>query len=160
MSRATLFKKEFVTQAEKLCHLGATDIEIADFFEVSPSTVKLWKSTHPDFAAALRVGKDVADERVARSLFNRAVGYSYEAVKIFKCKDEDPTIVPYREHVPPDVTACIFWLKNRRPEAWRDVQRHEVGKPGDFERMSDDELVREMQRESAELGLAGAETVQ
>ena len=69
--------------------------------------------------------------RVKRSLYARAVGYNYEAVKIFMpANREKPVIVPYIEHVPPDVTACIFWLENRDPQHWRDVQNveHVLGK--------------------------------
>ena len=51
----------------------------------------------------------------------RAVGYSYDAEKIFCDKNGNVTKVPYREHVPPDVTAQIFWLKNRDPKRWRDA---------------------------------------
>jgi hypothetical protein len=51
-----------------------------------------------------------------RSLYHRAIGYNYEAVKIFMPTDrEKPVYAPYVERVPPDVTACIFWLKNRDP---------------------------------------------
>jgi hypothetical protein len=61
------------------------------------------------------------------SLYNRANGYSYDAEKIFCDKNGKVTRVPYREHVPPDVTACIFWLKNRDPahthSAWRATPR-------------------------------------
>jgi len=74
-------------------------------------------------------GKDEADNRVERSLYARATGYSYDAVKIFHTKDGKIIKVPYTEHVPPDVTAQIYWLKNRRPDRWRDVQNidHAVG---------------------------------
>jgi hypothetical protein len=54
-----------------------------------------------------------------------------EAVKIFMpANREKPVIVPYIEHVPPDVTACLFWLKNRDPQHWRDSQQleHVLGK--------------------------------
>src|SRR5271169_4022957 len=58
--------------------------------------------------------------RVERSLYERAVGYNYEAVKIFMPANRaKPVIVPYIEHVPPDVTAGVFWLKNRDPQHWR-----------------------------------------
>lgn len=57
----------------------------------------------------------------------RAVGYERDAVRIIPRKDDDPLIVPYREHVPPDVTAEIFWLKNRRPKLWRDHHEHIAG---------------------------------
>ena len=63
---------------------------------------------------------------IERSLYARATGYSYDAVKIFHTKDSKVIKVPYTEHVPPDVTAQIFWLKNRRPDRWRDVQNIEA----------------------------------
>jgi hypothetical protein len=69
--------------------------------------------------------------RVERSLYSRAVAYSYEAVKIFMPANRaKPVYAPYIEHVPPDVTAGIFWMKNHDPEHWRDVQNvtHVLGK--------------------------------
>lgn len=121
MARPSKFKPEFVEQAEKLCKLGATDIEVADFFDVNVATLNRWKSEHPEFCASIKAGKAPADERVERSLFARATGYSFDAVKIF---NNQGVIVeaPYREHVAPDTTACIFWLKNRKPAEWRDKQ--------------------------------------
>lgn len=123
--RPTKYKPEFVKQAEKLCALGATDVDIADFFEVDPVTVYRWSAAHAEFCKALKVGKEVADERVQRSLYHRAVGYSHDAVKIFMpAGAKEPVYAPYREHVPPDTTAGIFWLKNRRKEDWRDKIEH------------------------------------
>lgn len=123
--RPTKFKPEYIGQAEKLCKLGATDEDLADFFGVSIRTIANWKSEHPEFLQALKAGKDEADDRVERSLYQRAVGYSHDAAKIFQNGGE-PVIVPYREHFAPDTTAAIFWLKNRRPTEWRDrhVQEH------------------------------------
>jgi hypothetical protein len=66
-----------------------------------------------------------------RSLYARAVGYSYETVKIFvPAGRSKPVYAKYIEHVPPDVTACIYWSKNRMPERWRDQQQieHSLGK--------------------------------
>ena len=60
------------------------------------------------------------------SLYQRAVGYSYETIKIFCDKNGNVTKMPYREHVPPDVTAQIFWLKNRDPAHWRDAWQLDV----------------------------------
>jgi hypothetical protein len=67
---------------------------------------------------------------VERSLYERANGYSYDAVKIFCDRNGNVTKVPYVEHLPPDVTACIFRLKNRDPQHWRDSQQleHVLGK--------------------------------
>jgi hypothetical protein len=87
--------------------------------------------THAQFSGALKVGKNEADDRVERSLYQRAVGYTYDAVKIFMpAGAKAPIYAPYVEHVPPDVTAVIFWSKNRRPDRWRDTWHLEtaVGK--------------------------------
>jgi hypothetical protein len=103
---------------------------MADFFGVSVATLYRWKNDHPDFCEALKEAKAEADARVEESLYQRAIGYTHEAVKIFMPSGApEPVIVPYKEHYPPDTTAGIFWLKNRQPERWRD--RQEVtGKDG------------------------------
>lgn len=121
--RPSKFQPEMVEQARRLCTLGATDREVADFFHVSESTLNLWKLEHPAFSESLKLGKDAADERVEKSLYRRALGYSHEAVKIFADpKTGAEQIVPFTEHYPPDTTAAIFWLKNRKPAEWRDRQ--------------------------------------
>jgi hypothetical protein len=119
MGRPTKFDPSFVQQAEKLAKLGATDREVADFFEIDEATVYRWKHSHPDFCEALKVGKETADARVEQSLYRRALGYSHDAVKIMTV-DQQVHVEPYVEHYPPDTTAAIFWLKNRRPQEWRD----------------------------------------
>ena len=138
MARPASYRSEFAEQAEKLCRLGATDIELADFFRVSVRTIYRWQAQHEAFCQALKSGKEGADARVERSLFAKATGYSYDALKIFNA-DGVALKVPYREHVPPDTTACIFWLKNRRPDLWRDKRELEVSGKG-IDKMSDDEL--------------------
>ena len=121
--RPSKYEPDFAKQAAKLCALGATDADLADFFEVNTSTIWRWSGQHEDFCNALKNGKDTADERVERSLYQRAIGYEYDAVKIFQDKGS-PLVVPYREKVAPDTTACIFWLKNRRKAEWRDKIEH------------------------------------
>jgi hypothetical protein len=85
--------------------------------------------------------------RVERSLYDRAVGYNYDAVKVFMpAGREKPVYAPYTEHVPPDVTAAIFWLKNRDPQHWRDSQQleHVLGKYIISDRpMTEEEWARE-----------------
>jgi hypothetical protein len=119
--RPSKFKPDMVEQARKLALLGATDREMADFFEVAESTFYLWKLEHPELSEALKVGKEAADGRVEQSLYRRALGYSHDAVKIIQVGGEVVN-APYVEHYPPDTTAAIFWLKNRRPAEWRDRQ--------------------------------------
>jgi hypothetical protein len=121
VSRPPTYKPEFAVQAAKLCELGATDQELADFFNVDARTVYRWKHDHEEFCQALKAGKQVADERVERSLYQRAIGYEQEEVKIFMPSGaEKPVYAPFRAKVAPDVTAAIFWLKNRRSGDWRD----------------------------------------
>jgi Homeodomain-like domain len=120
--RPTTYKAEYVEQTKKLCLLGATDEDIADFFNVSLRQFYKWKHWYPELTQALKIGKEEADNRVERSLYVRANGFHYDAVKIFCDKNGRVTKVPYREYVIPDVTAGIFWLKNRDPQHWRDSQ--------------------------------------
>jgi len=121
MGRPTKYKAEYAEQARKLCLLGATDQEIADFFDVEVRTIHRWKAAHDTFCHSLKAGKEQADDRVERSLFQKAVGYEQDDVKIFMPGGaEAPVYAPYRAKIAPDTTAAIFWLKNRRPESWRD----------------------------------------
>lgn len=119
--RPTKYRPEFAEQATKLCRLGATDKELAGFFEVSEQTLNAWKKAHPAFLESLRSGKEFADAEVAEKLFRRATGYEHKAVKIVAdAKTGAEHQVEYTERYPPDTTAAIFWLKNRRPDLWRD----------------------------------------
>lgn len=121
MARPTKYKPEYVEQAAKLCALAATDQEMAEFFEVNVATLNRWKATYPEFCASIKVAKEHADDRVERSLFQRATGYEQDEVKIFMPSNaEKPVYAPFKAKIAPDTTACIFWLKNRRPDLWRD----------------------------------------
>lgn len=152
MGRPSKYKPEFNSQAAKLCKLGATDRELADFFEVSESTLNLWKSEHPDFSESLKRGKAESDARVEQSLYRRALGYSHDAVKILMTKDGDVYREEYVEHYPPDTTACIFWLKNRQPDQWRDKFDVDTG----LSRERTTELLRLVEQRLGELAPASA----
>lgn len=140
VGRPTVYQDTYVSQAEKLCQLGATDMEVAEFFEVDVRTIYRWKHEYADFCAATQAGKERADERVERALYNRAVGYSYDSEKLFQ---HQGTVIraDTREHVPPDPGAAMNWLKNRKPETWRDKQSHELsgldGKPIEVRTVTD-----------------------
>lgn len=126
--RPSKFKAEYADQAAKLCRLGATDAQLADFFEVSVSTIALWKVKHAEFSDAIKVPKAEADERVEQSLYRRALGYEHDEVDI-KVIDKAVVVTPIRKYYPPDTTAAIFWLKNRRPEEWREKVDHTLSNP-------------------------------
>ena len=120
----TSYRPKYDEQVFQLCALGAIDREIADFFNVSESTVNNWKQGHPQFLESLKKGKLLADTNVAHALYQRAIGYSHPDVHIsqFEGRAIETKITKY---YPPDTTACIFWPKNRRPDLWRDVHRLE-----------------------------------
>lgn len=124
--RPSLYKQEYDEQARKLCLLGATDAEMADFFGVSEQTVNAWKSAHKSFLESITRGKLMADADVAEKLYQRALGYSHPAVKIFQHMGA-PVEVAYTEHYPPDTQAASLWLRNRQPKKWRDKVEQEGG---------------------------------
>ena len=118
--RPSSYQEKFARQAAMACSAGFTDKELGDLLGFCERTINTWKVEHVEFAAALKSGKETADERVERSLYHKAVGYRHDAVKIFCTKDGKIVEHAFIKHVPPSDTACIFWLKNRRPGKWRD----------------------------------------
>jgi hypothetical protein len=128
--RPSKYKPEYAQQAAKLCALGATDAQLADFFGVAISTVSLWKVQHAEFSEALKLVKDEVDQKVEQSLFRRAMGYEHDEVDI-RVVNGEVVQTPIRKFYPPDTTACIFWLKNRKPAEWRETKAVELtGKDG------------------------------
>lgn len=125
------YQDEFAEQARKLCELGATDAELADFLGVSVRTIHRWKHTHEDFCHSIKAGKEFADERVERSLYQKATGYDFTEEQAIKIKtaqfEEEVEVVEVSRHAPADTTAAIFWLKNRRSGTWRDKQDAAAG---------------------------------
>jgi len=119
--RPTKYKPEYAELAFNYCLLGATDEEMANFFEISVATLYNWKNDYPEFLEAIKNGKEKADAEVAKSLYNRAKGYEQEVVKVFQFQGQ-PIIVPVVEKVAPDTGAAMAWLKNRQPSKWRDKQ--------------------------------------
>lgn len=139
----TKYKKEYNKQVFKLSLLGATDKEIASFFDICEATLNNWKLEYPKFLESLKKGKEDADANVAKRLYKRALGYDYKEVKTKKeamplelqdLLGDDLTVTEVTttlKHMAPDIAAINIWLKNRRgridPEKgqkWAD--RHEV----------------------------------
>jgi len=146
--RPPKYQPTFAVQAEKLCSLGATDVELADFFGVTIRTIIRWSVEHEEFCHAVKKAKGAFDDAVERRLYERAMGYTFDSEKVMAVKGE-VVRVPIREHVAPDVTAQIFWLKNRQPGRWREKQQVELSgevktgfDPKAFEKLTEDELLR------------------
>lgn len=130
--RPPSYKPEYIAQAIEQCEAGATDQELADFFGVSVRTLYRWKNNFPEFCQALKSGKAPTDERVERSLFERATGYERDEVDI-RVVGGEIVQTTVRKFYPPDTTAAIFWLKNRRPDLWRDKTDVEATLKGQIE---------------------------
>lgn len=136
VGRPTKYQDSYPEQAEKLCKLGATDAELADFFNVVESTLNLWKVEYPEFSEAIKAGKTLADANVADRLYQRAMGFEHDSEEIKVVSDGQGAgssieRVPIRKIYPPDTTAAIFWLKNRQRDKWRDKTETELtGKDG------------------------------
>jgi len=133
-----------------LCLLGATDIELAKAFSVSPSTWKTWVRAHPDLAEAVLDGRERADAAVAASLYHRARGYSHpdEMIVFTDKRAGEFKKIPITRHYAPEVAACIFWLKNRQPALWRDRIERAAGEGG-----SDESVPEQRKRAAKELRL-------
>jgi hypothetical protein len=100
--RKSDFRPEYILIAKACARFGAIEDEIANELNIGPATLDRWKQKYPEFRCALKAGKEASDDRVERSLYQLAIGWNGN---------------------PPNVTAAIFWLKNRRPDRWRDVQQ-------------------------------------
>lgn len=116
---------------------GLTDEQIAQNMGVAYSTFRTWRDKYSALSAVLKKNKDVADRQVENSLFERALGGTREVRKTFKVKEkyydnhgklcEKEKLVQATDevYIPGDTTAQIFWLKNRKPDKWRDKQEYE-----------------------------------
>lgn len=104
---------------------GATDKQVAKKIGVSKSTLDLWKLKHPEFSVSLKDWKLKADDEVEASLYKRACGYTCDETKVFcDAKTGKITTKEIKKHYAPSEIACFFWLKNRKPDNWRDKIEH------------------------------------
>jgi Helix-turn-helix domain of resolvase len=123
--RPTLYKSKYAEIARRMCAQGATRADLADRFGVSVNTVVAWQLEHQEFSDSCKQGRQAADERVEQSFYERAVGYTYDSEKLLVVQGE-VVREPIKEHVPPDPRAAEFWLRNRRPDRWKDIKQLET----------------------------------
>ena len=131
--RPTLYRPNYAEIAYRHLTDGGLVEQLADIFDVSVATLYEWKAKHPGFFEALTLGKLGFDQQIERALHEKALGATYTDQTAIKLKDvefddmgkklaerERIEIVTLQKSAPPDTTAMIFWLKNRRPHEWRD----------------------------------------
>lgn len=119
--RPTKYRDEYVEVAKELCMRGAVDADLATAFGVSVSTITTWKVQFPEFLAAIKVAKPIADANVEDSLYRRAMGYTRTETE-YKVVGGKLRKIEVERYYPPDTTAMIFWLKNRKSASWSDKQ--------------------------------------
>lgn len=142
--RPTDFKEEYVEQVYKLCLLGATDKFLADFFDVTETTINNWKISHPSFFESLKHGKMLADMEVAKSLYDSCFDRQIPEKTAFKVKNvfyneagkriesEKVEIVEISRAVPSDFKSKAMWLASRQKDIWgqdKNVNEEEMTQP-------------------------------
>lgn len=140
--------KDKLVLVEGWARNGLTDEQIAKNLGVAYSTLKEYKKKYPAFLAALKKGKEVIDFEVENALLKRALGYRYKEItkEFSEATGKLEVTKEVEKEVAPDTTAQIFWLKNRKPQEWRDKQDIEhsgsmkVNNP--YEELSTEELKR------------------
>lgn len=99
---------------------GLIDKQIAHNMGVAWSTLKIWKNRFPELAEAISKSKEVVDREVENALYKRALGYWVTETETTTFSDGTTKTTEKRRHIVPDTTAQIFWLKNRKPDEWRE----------------------------------------
>lgn len=123
--------KEGLTLIEGWAKDGLIDEQIAANIGITTTTLYDWKKKYADFSDALKKGKETSDYEVENALYKSATGYEYEERKEVQEVVDGvmrKRVEVTRKQVPPNATSAIFWLKNRKPDKWRNKQEIEVNK--------------------------------
>ena len=120
-----------ITRLEAWARDGLTDEQLVAKIGITATTLYDWKNKYPVISEALKRGKEVVDVEVENALLKRAMGYEYTETRTETADDGTVKTIVMQKTMPPDTTAQIFWLKNRRPAVWRDKQQveHSTDKP-------------------------------
>ena len=125
----TKYVSSMCAKAKELASRGYYNQKIAEELGISNSTLHLFMLNHPSFSDAIKQGKAIADEKVELTLYEMATGYSHRVEKPMVVGtgmgESMVEVVEYTERIPPNMTAIIFHLKNRKPQEWRDKQEIE-----------------------------------
>ena len=132
MPRKTIYKRdgwdEKLELIEGWARDGLIDEQIAEKMGIGIRTLYEYKEKYPQFSQALKRNKEVVDAKVEKALLKRALGYDYEETKATMTDkgSKSKRIERTTKHAQPDTTAQIFWLKNRKPDEWRDNDNNDA----------------------------------
>lgn len=112
--------KEGLTLIQAWSRDGLSKNEIAERMEISAGTFRRWEKNNVGIAEAVKVGRELTDINVENAILKKALGFETEEVKTVIKANGDEEITTVRKNVPPDISAASVWLKNRRPDKWRD----------------------------------------
>lgn len=142
-SRASIddwLTKEQLMRIQGWARDGLTNEQISYNMGITVRTLYKWQKKNVQFKQALKVGKDTADRQVENALFKSALGYEYKEEVV----TNDGRVVTVTKHQKANTTAQIFWLKNRKPEQWRDKRElshdGEINNHINLQNMTDDDL--------------------
>lgn len=127
LGRPTKFEQSMVIAVKYMAYSGLTDVQMAEELGINIDTFYDWQNKFPAFSEAIKEGKSLPDEAVQSALFRRATGYTHKVQKALvvsqgRGEPSEVEIVEVNESLAPDPTSMIFWLKNRRPDRWREKQ--------------------------------------
>lgn len=130
--------EEGLIKIQGWAHDGLTDEQIATNMGIKRQTLYEWIKKYPVISDTLKKGKEIVDRQVENALLQKALGFKETVTKAIKVKEvlyDNGKRISEKEHieyadeevfVPPETTAQIFWLKNRKPDVWRDVKATEL----------------------------------
>lgn len=159
-------KYEYWLTDEGLLQIGAwardglIDEQIAHNMGIRRKTLYEWKKKYSDIRNALKINKEIADIEIENALYKKAMGFVATDIVYERQYNEQKgkyELMPVKKterDVPPDTTAQIFWLKNRKPDVWSD--RKDVtlnGKVNTVAEMTDEELEKKIASIEKELGI-------
>lgn len=119
-------KKEALVKIQGWARDGLSDEQIADNIGIARQTLHRWRKKHNAIEQAMKIGKDVADRQVENAMFKSAIGHTYKEDVV----TNDGRVVTVNKYSKPNVTAQIFWLKNRKTDTWRDKTEQQVEHSG------------------------------
>ncbi|MGC5814322.1 transposase [Clostridium perfringens] len=142
--------KDKLILVEAWARNGLTDEQISKNLGIAVSTLNEYKNKYPEFSESLKRGKEIVDVEVENALIKRALGYKYDEVTKELIEDKETGISELKvtkivtKEVIPDTTAQIFWLKNRKPEEWRDKKevKHDGNINNPYENLTKEQLLK------------------